>query len=47
VTGNTGAFAFSTTAFTDAATQYVVFGTETGGAAGACQYFDNLVIKSE
>jgi hypothetical protein len=47
VTGSTGTFTFSTSAFTDAATQYVVFGTETGGAQGACQYFDNLLITAE
>jgi hypothetical protein len=47
LTGNNGSYPFSTSAFTSAATQYVVFGTETGGAQGACQYFDNFVIQSE
>jgi hypothetical protein len=47
LTGNTGSYPFSTTALTDAATRYIAFGTSTGGAQGACQYFDNLLMKSE
>jgi len=47
LTGLTGSYPFSTTALTDAATRYIAFGTSTGGAQGACQYFDNLMMKSE
>jgi hypothetical protein len=47
LTGNKGSYAFSSAAFTDAATEYIVFGTAPGGAAGACQYFDNLTMTAE
>jgi hypothetical protein len=39
------AFSFSTTAFTDSATAYVVVGSESGAPSGACSYFDNLIVK--
>jgi hypothetical protein len=46
LTGSSSNYNFSTSAFTDAATQYVAMGTEAGGPAGACSYFDNLLVSS-
>jgi hypothetical protein len=46
LTGSTSSYTFSTTAFTDSATQYLAMGTEAGGPAGACSYFDNLLVTS-
>lgn len=46
LTGSTSTYDFSTSAFTDAATDYLGMGTEAGGPAGACSYYDNLVVTS-